>query len=233
MEGAWGIASQAIQQGINMKIALFSLIFISICSVGLFQNGCATQRTEYHYRSQSEADSMGRPVDETFVKADGTKVVYSSKRPQKVKDTNASDGATSALLDPEQPAIDLREKKASGDIVLRAIFPEQVVDHVTECVRNEEYDLIWNQLLSAGAKNDLDGRGGLKYFTTFFTTNRKEVMATLNCMKINFKNGHVIIRKSDDTHLMAQLDSSLRKNYKFTTMEFESTPTGMKLVSIR
>jgi len=216
-----------------MKIALFSLSFISFYGGGLFQIGCATERTEYHYRSQSEADSIGRPVDETFVKADGTKVVYSSKRPEIVKDPNSTDSAATTAVDPNQPVIDLREKKASGDIVLRAIFPEQVVDHVTECVRNEEYDLIWNQLLSAGAKSDLEGRGGLKYFTTFFTTNRKEVMATLNCMKINFKNGHVIIRKSDDTHMMAQLDSTLRKNYKFTTMEFESTPTGMKLVSIR
>jgi len=215
-----------------MKFALFLLRFASVSGGALFQCGCALERTEYHYRSQSEADSIGRPVDETFVKADGTKVVYSSKHPEKVKDVNATDGAAAAL-DPSQPAIDMRQKKASGEITLRAIFPEQVVDLVSDCVRNEEYDLIWNQLLTEGAKKNLEERGGLKYFTTFFTTNRKEVMATLNCMKINFTNGHVIIRKSDDTHVSAQLDSTLRKNYKFTAMEFESTPTGMKLVSIR
>lgn len=93
-----------------MKFALFSLSFISLCGVGLFQNGCAVERTEYHYRSQSEADSIGRPVDETFVKADGTKVVYSSKRPEIVKDPNSTDSAATTAIDPNQPVIDLREK---------------------------------------------------------------------------------------------------------------------------
>jgi len=128
---------------------------------------------------------------------------------------------------------DLRAKKANGDVVLQATFPEQVVDHMLECVRNEEYDLMWNQLLSTQAKKDLEPRGGIKYFKTFFQVNRKEVMATLNCMKINFKNGHVMIYKNDDTHLSAQLDSTLRTSYRFALIDFESTPTGMKLVSIR
>ena len=232
MEGARGICADPVQRSMNMKFGLFLLIFIN-SSASVFLVGCAEERTEYHYRSQAEADAIGRPVDETFVKADGTKVVYSSKRREKINVQGSNAGAGSTTTAVEMPPVDLREKKASGEVILRATFPEQVVDHLAECVRNEEYDLIWNQLLSAGAKSDLEGRGGRKYFTTFFTTNRKEVMATLNCMKINFKNGHVIIRKSDDTHMMAQLDSTLRKNYKFTTMEFESTPTGMKLVSIR
>ena len=213
----------------NMKYGFFVVFFCAFC-VAIEAPGCTQERTEYHYRSQSEADSIGRPVDETYIKADGTKVVYSSKRREK-NDSHASNAP--AQIDPAQPAIDLREKKANGEVVLQATFPEQVVDHMLDCVRSEEYELIWNQLLSADAKKDLQDRGGIKYFQTFFTTNRKEVMATLTCMKINMKNGHVILRKSDDTHVTAQLDSTLRRNYRFTVIDFESTPTGMKLVSIR
>ncbi len=215
----------------NMKIGffgLFTLIFSGFCANGL---GCAVERTEYHYRSQSMADAMGRPVDETYVKPDGTKVIYSAKQPQLQKDTDEHVASPTPQTDLTET--DLRAKKANGDVVLQATFPEQVVDHMLECVRNEEYDLMWNQLLSTQAKKDLEPRGGLKYFKTFFQVNRKEVMATLNCMKINFKNGHVMIYKNDDTHLSAQLDSTLRTSYRFALIDFESTPTGMKLVSIR
>lgn len=214
----------------NMKFSLFLFRFVIVSGANIIQCGCAQERTEYHYRSQSEADSIRRPVDETYIKPDGTKVIYSSKRRDK-DEAHASD--TSAQIDPAQPMIDLREKKANGDVVLQATFPEQVVDHMLECVRNEEYDLMWNQLVSTQAKKDLEPRGGMKYFKTFCETNRKEVMATLNCMKINMKNGHVTIRKRDDTHLTAQLDSSLRRSYRFTVIDFEATPTGMKLGSIR
>jgi hypothetical protein len=172
-------------------------------------------------------------VDETFVKADGTKVVYSSKRREKINGNTPSGTDGSSTPDLEKPPVDLREKKASGEVILRATFPEHVVDHLTECVRNEEYELIWNQLLSTGAKRDLESRGGIKYFKTFFTNNRNEVMATLNCMRINLKNGHVALQKTDDSHMTAELDSTLRRSYKFTVIDFESTPTGMKLVGIR
>lgn len=215
----------------NMKInyfGFFPVVFCGVCAIG---SGCAVERTEYHYRSQSMADAMGRPVNETYVKPDGTIVIYSAKQPQISKDTD--EHMASPTPDKDLPEIDLREKKNNGDVVLRATFPEQVVDHMLECVRNEEYDLIWNQLLSTQAKKDLEPRGGINYFKTFFQVNRKEVMSTLNCMKINFKNGHVMIHKNDDTHMSAQLDSTLRTSYQFTLLEFESTPTGMKLVSIR
>jgi len=215
-----------------MKFGLFLLVFIN-SGAAVFLFGCAEERTEYHYRSQAEADAIGRPVDETFVKADGTKVVYSSKRREKINENTSSGTDGSSSPDLEKPTVDLREKKASGEVILRATFPEQVVDHLTECVRNEEYDLIWNQLLSTGAKRDLESRGGIKYFKTFFTNNRKEVMATLNCMRINLKNGHVALQKIDDSHMIAELDSTLRRSYKFTVIDFESTPTGMKLVGIR
>ncbi len=230
MEGARGVAGATNHSGMTMKRSFFWLHFCNFYIGVVALSGCATERTEYHYRSQSMAEAMGRPVDETFVKADGTKVVYSSKRPGIMQDNSIADVAASNT---EQPALDVREMKANGQVVFRAIFPEQVLDHVIECVRNEEYDLMWTQLLSDGAQKELDTKGGLKYFYAFFAANRKEVMATLNCMKINFKNGHVIIRKKDDLHLIAQLDATLRKSYKFTTMEFESTPAGMKLVSIR
>ena len=215
-----------------MKFGLFLLIFIN-SSASVFLVGCAEERTEYHYRSQAEADAIGRPVDETFVKADGTKVVYSSKRREKINENTSSGIDGSPAPNSEIPPVDLREKKANGEVILRATFPEQVVDHLTECVRNEEYDLIWNQLLSTGAKRDLESRGGMKYFKTFFTNNRKEVMATLNCMRINLKNGHVTLQKTDDSHMTAELDSTLRRSYKFTVIDFESTSTGMKLVGIR
>ncbi len=216
----------------NMKFGLFLLIFIN-SNATVFLVGCAEERTEYHYRSQAEADAIGRPVDETFVKADGTKVVYSSKRREKINGTTPSGTDGSSTPDLEKPPVDLREKKASGEVILRATFPEHVVDHLTECVRNEEYDLIWNQLMASDAKRELEERGGMKYLTTFFTNNRKEVMATLNCMRINLKNGHVALRKKDETHLTAELDSTLRTSYRFTVIDFESTPTGMKLVGIR
>lgn len=217
----------------NMKKRWFLCGFFMIGVMGFFPCACAVERTEYRYRSQSESDATGRPVDETFIKPDGTKVVYSSKRLEKAKDTPSSTTLDAPVVDPEQPVIDLRETKANGDVILRATFPEQVVAHVAECVRNEEYDLIWNQLLSVDAKKELQGRGGIQYLNTFFATNRKEVMATLTCMQINLKNGHVMLRKNGETHLTAEFDSTLRGNYRFTTIEFESTPTGMKLVSIR
>ena len=43
--------------------------------------GCSAERTEYHYRPVYVAINQGRPLEETYWRPDGTKVVITSKVP--------------------------------------------------------------------------------------------------------------------------------------------------------
>jgi hypothetical protein len=136
--------------------------------------GCASYRIEYRDRPAFYA-SAGVELPDRETLPDGTVVVYRDRNLSGALQENAD-------RDEEGKPFLIREKLEDGTIVLRSILPEQLLANLITCIRNEEYTLIWEQILAEQTRTAWqDARyrfhptvAGQMTFTTIFMRSEPE-----------------------------------------------------------
>ncbi|MBM4112467.1 MAG: hypothetical protein FJ253_03685 [Phycisphaerae bacterium] len=209
--------------------------------------GCV--RTEYVHRPAFYADASGRPLEEEWTKPDGTRVVVSSRRREdpdapaklqvmRVEILDETDEQRKEREEKEAregiKALELREEKPDGTIVLRAWSPDQVLGHLMNGLRNEEYDPLYQQLLDpeVRAKWEASG-GGPEAWRAFCSQNRRELMAMINRMSFSMLGGDVVIEKFGTNSLRMRFSPRLEPQFRFKSIEMRYIGDGMKLTAIR
>lgn len=208
--------------------------------------GCV--RTEYVHRPSFYADASGRPLEEEWTRPDGTRVVVSSRRredaeakgPIQVMRVEILDETDEQRKEREEKeakegiqALELREEKPDGSIVLRAWSPDQVLGHLMTCLRNEEYDPLYQQLLDPEVRSKWESAGGgLDAWRGFCRENRRDLMAMLNRMSFSMLGGDVVIEKFGTAGLRMRFSPRLEPQFKFKSIEMRYAGDGMKLTAI-
>ena len=197
---------------------------IALLLMGCFGNcilGCKTQTVEYRSRpTWQTALSGGMPTQQ--MREDGTIMKYTS---------------SSALGKPMQDYLDsivLEEKdELTGKLTLRAIFPRHVIDHTMTCLRDKNWDVLFEQLISTETREYyLKQEDGRAEFETFFTKNRRELARTLQRIRKGRDFGDVQMYVSGNvtTHT---LSPRVARDYNFTTVSFIREEQFLKLHSIQ
>ena len=90
----------------------------------------------------------------------------------------------------------MREVRSDGSTALNALAPEHVLFNTLDCLANQEYELIWDEMISESTRAWYDGEesGGKDACLEFFRVNRKEISAMLNRMKGGMHLGEVVAR---------------------------------------
>lgn len=203
----------SLQQNI-IALVLFGSFGISILS-------CKTQTVEYHSRpTWQTALSGGMPTQQ--IREDGTILKYSSPN---------------VLSRPMQEYLDsivLEEKDdLTGKLTLRAIFPEHVIDHTMTCLRDKNWDVLFEQLISTETReNYLKHEDGRAEFETFFTQNRREIARTLQRIRKGKDFGDVQMYVSGDVTIH-KLSPRIARDYMFSTVSFIREEQYLKLHSIQ
>lgn len=209
--------------------------------------GCV--RTEYVHRPAFYADASGRPLEEEWTKPDGTRVVVSSKRREdpdaapklqvmRVEIMDETDEQRKEREEKEAKegikALELREEKPDGTLVLRAWSPDQVLGHLMTCLRNEEYDALYQHLLDpeVRAKWETTG-GGPDAWRAFCKENRRDLMAMINRMSFSMLGGDVVMEKFGTASLRMRFSPRLEPQFRFKSIEMRYIGDGMKLTAIR
>lgn len=200
--------------------------------------GCATDRTEYRYRPAYMSDPNA-PKETTL--ADGTHVVWvdSPVGPSTIdRDRIKNPKEKPVKLGPDGKPLPVkvfqpREQEDDGKVVLRNIMPEHVVANAMECFRNEEYQLMWDQLLAPDTRTAYQQMGGYNAFEEWCRANRRPTMELLNRMRFNAMGSDVVMDKISPTRMRAHLSPHLWEQFRLHVVEFEMTSDGMKLVSIK
>lgn len=141
--------------------------------------GCETYRVEHHKRPAFYYKAaMGDLPDEIRL-ADGTVLKYSTYGEDGGIGTRSSGKGGKPFL--------IREEMEDGSIVLRAIVPEHVLVNLLECLRQQEYDLIYEQLLAEETRQQFEAEGdGADGCAAYLKKNRHELVATLTRMVAGF-----------------------------------------------
>ncbi len=211
--------------GVTSWIVL-SLGCIPIMSV---VGGCEKYRIEYHTRPNYYKSAMAGDAPDRVTLADGTVLVFTTRaRFEDVGDD--SDGMDDGL----SRRFQIREEFDDGTIVLRAFLPQHVLANTMTCLRNQEYELIWEQLLSERTKRSYEAREqDYEDFAVFFATNRLELAATLTRLMLGLTRGESFMGNIGDGVVRFYFHPRIGPEFKFKTVEVVAEGGSLKLLMIK
>jgi hypothetical protein len=187
--------------------------------------GCEPYRVEYHQRPGFYAQAGAVTDDEVTLK-DGTVVVFRTR--------GEDDRATSRRRDEDARPLEIREERPDGSIVLRALVPEHVLANTLTCVQKEEYELIWDQILSERTRQAyVENVQGFEEFKAFFQRNRRELARTLMRLLLGIPRQEVIMENAGDGTIRCRLRPHVAREFDFTAADIVSERGGLKLLIIR
>ncbi len=191
--------------------------------------GCSAERTEYHYRPDYVAINQGRPLEETYWRPDGTKVVITSKVPGM---ENAPAAAASDTPAPATAAVD--ERGVRKDAVLQIHTPDMVVETFMQGLRDQDYAALYDHLVSPQQRDRMGGERGREEFVKFCETNRRELMASAIRLVSAIRGNSAIITTVSGDMTRYQLPEADRGQFGFTILEVERAADGnLRLAGVR
>jgi hypothetical protein len=192
---------------------------------GLAIAACSTYRVEYHKRPGFYRNTASGPQADRVTLDDGTVLVFSTREP------------TSELTrqsDSESEPFQIREELDDGAIVLRALLPQHVLANTLTCLRNQEYVLIWEQLLAEQTRRAYELRGqGVEEFEEFCSANRNELVAMLTRLLLGLVRGESFMENMDGGVVRFRFHPRVATEFEFKTAEVVSEGGGLKLLMIR
>lgn len=192
---------------------------------------CAQRTIEYR-RVPSWAKHLGAS-ETSDVDEDGNEIrwVYESSDPTFVAvGTISNEGEYQPGAPPPAP----REETPQGPM-LHCMLPMHVVSNFRECLVNEEYDLIWDQLLSEGQRGfyEAGGETGRDAFERFLRQARKDLVTCLRRIEAGDVFGDVQREMIDANSMAMRLHPRVQGEFPvFGIVIVKATDGTLKLQDI-
>ena len=186
--------------------------------------GCATERTEYRYRPDYVAINQGRPLEEEYVRPDGTRVVITSRIP------GSRDIATEA---PPAPADAPVPQPGDKPPPLQVHTADMVLEAFMSGLRSENYDDLYERLVSPQQKQRMGEKKGRGEFVKFCQDNRRELMASALRLVATIRGGESRAEQVGSDMMRYRMPDREKGQFGFTVLEVERTPTGLGLAGMR
>ena len=188
--------------------------------------GCEPYRIEHRQRPAFYQRASDQELPSEVILEDGTVMKFSEKRPGR------SDASEESLAGAER--IEIREQTADGVVTLRAFAPEHVLAHAKQCIRQREYQLIWDQLLAAETREAYLRSGqDFTFFAEFCERNRADLMEMFNRMGFGFYSSDVVQESIGSNAFRIRLHPSLGSQFAFTEFDVVKEPGGLKWLMVR
>lgn len=187
--------------------------------------GCQPYRVEYRTRPEYYREAAVGGLPERQVLEDGTVLVYR---------TRDLYGTAKSSAGRQGETFKIREELPDGSIVLRALIPEHVIANLIECLDNEEYELIYEQLLSEHTRLEWEGLGhDVDDFAAHFAQNQAEMRRSLMRVYMGFAHLDTLIESHGNGVIEARLASHVAGSARFTRVRMIREGFGLKLLMIR
>lgn len=208
-----------------MRRAVRQTMLVGMTAVAAAPAGCEPYRIEYHRRPDYYQRMSDSPLPDRVQLDDGTIIVYNAKEGSKP----ALDPVTGE--EPEQ--FKVREEMEDGTIILRAVMPEHVLANTLTCLKREEYELLWDQMVSERTKLTYAARGlGKENFVEFCGKHRLELAKTLNRMRLGLATHEVVVEGVGDGVIELRFWPQVAELFKFKKVAMVREGLGLKLLLI-
>jgi hypothetical protein len=184
------------------------LVFLSL--VVLVISGCGETRVQYRkmpgfYGRMASVDGAEGGTDR-----DGTEVRW----------VQADERTLEGFTNQQGEIFMMREERSDGTIALNALMPEHVMLNTLDCLSNQEYRLLWDEMISEQTRTWYEEEGGgYEACEQFFRTNRRDVVLLLNRMKAGMASREVDRITIQDGKIRLQLVQQLRHRFTYTLID--------------
>lgn len=187
--------------------------------------GCQPYRIEHMTRSDFYNRASSEPLPDEITLPDGTIVKYESPTRPPSFDAEGNDSGK---------PFSIREEDEKGNITLHDYLPEHVLANALACVRNEEYRLLYDQLLAQETREKYESiPDGYKEFELFFRTNRRPIAAALNRMILGIPTQQTRIEQAANGAARCSIRPQVAGGMKFTVVDIVKEGTQLKLLLIQ
>ena len=201
------------------EVAVGGLLGVAVLAIVA---GCQPYRVEYHRRPSFYRQAGAQNMPDRVTLDDGTVIVFSERE------------FTSSLKPDGKPLFKIREEQDDGTVVLRASVPEDVLANTLNCLRNEEYELLWEQMVAQRTKDAYEAqRQGAQEFSDFLKRNRRELAATLTRMLLGLSRQEAFMENAGGGVIRCQFYPHVAKEFRFKTVEIVAEPGGLRLLVIK
>lgn len=190
--------------------------------------GCQPYRIQHVKRPGFFQKASKEQLPDEITLDDGTIVKYETiEAPSKLG--LAGKGDARIFL----PREEVEDASGQTIVTLRAILPGHVVLNTLNCLRNQEYPLLWEQGLSNRTKeNYKKNEQGEEEFTAFMQKHRHELVASLTRILTGLSGQEVAIERIGDGVTRCRLRSQYIGNLKFTKVDMVKEDGNLKLLLI-
>ncbi len=142
-------------------------------------------------------------------------------------------GSTSVAVQEYLDTIALQETdETTGDTTLRAVLPVHVLTQTLVCLRDRDWDLLYDQILSSAAQDYFGSReAGKAEFVAFFETHRNDLAKSMQKMIQGKPFGDVVMKEEGRTIRMS-FSPRMVGNFSFRKITFYREGEYLKLHSI-
>ena len=185
---------------------------------------CETQRIEYHKRPAFYERAAGGNLPSEVTMEDGTIIRYGSPTAQS-SSLGRSNGSK---------PFQLREEAEDGTVTMQCLVPEHVLVNTLTCLRNEEYQLLWDQLLATQARERYEESGeGETEMASSMRKWRHDLIATLNRMIAGIPHQETKFTNMGEGVTRCQLRPQVAEPYRFKTVDVVKEGVDLKLLYIK
>lgn len=197
---------------------------IPMLVLAVLSAGCQPYTTVYHTRPGYYKLASEDPLPDEFVDDDGVRHVY-------IERGTTPDGRSSTQRNAE--SFKIRQEDDDGHVTLRAVLPAHVVMNTLTCFRNEEYEVLWDQLVSTQTKLAWSERGGHEAdFVAWCRQYRLDVARMLTRMSLGLSSGETVVEPRDG-FVVCRFWPHVAQEFRFKEVWMTREGFGLMLVAIR
>lgn len=198
---------------------------VAIAAAVLGVCGCEPYRIEYHKRPAYYKRAVKGDLPDRVVLDDGTIIIY--------EEIGKDGGPALSSRGETKDTFKVREEMEDGSIVLRALLPEHVIGNALLCMRNQEYELLWEQMLSERTKMAYEAEGqGVDEFAAFCREHRTELGKTLNRMLMGLATGETVVEPMGDGTIRCRFWPQVAQQFAFKRVTLVREDFGLRLLLI-
>jgi hypothetical protein len=127
----------------------------------------------------------------------------------------------------------IRDEAEDGTVTLHARVPEHVLVNMLTCLRNQEYELMWDQVLAQSTRDAFDLNGGEEEMTAYMRKHRHDLIATLNRMIAAIPHQETKFTNLGKGVTRCKLRPQIAEPFKFKTVDVVNEGSELKLLAIK
>ena len=186
--------------------------------------GCTETRTQYRKMPAFYQRMAGIEGADDGRTRDGTQIRWQQ----------AEEASLDGFTDHTGEIFLMREERDDGTVALNALIPEHVMLNTLDCVRDQEYRLLWDELVSDETRRWYEEEGGgYEAYESFFRANRRDIVTTLARMKAGIGSQEMRRIRIGDGRMRLELIEQLHPRFRFTLLDTVWDGERYRLVTLR